>query len=220
MAMYPPKEWISRTIFWAISINLMRKKMRQPTLMGTFHILTKPVFGLETIKYPTKPLNTTIKGTVTNVQNGQHGPATTSGLPSFFSAKKNMEPTRRAQQQKNLLKSSVENVRQCFFRTTGPDDPGDGLIRSACSRSHLTDTANTFFAILSLPSSSLLSGWELSPSSTPDACSLPFPSGVSTSRRAEFVFGDPSSGGSVVDADMAVEASDIDRGRGGGGGEG
>lgn len=75
-------------------------------------ILTRPVFGLDTIKYPTNPLQTTINGTVTNEQNGQHGPATIIGLPSFLSTKKNIDPTRRAQQQKYLLKSSIVNVRQ------------------------------------------------------------------------------------------------------------
>lgn len=69
--------------------------------------LTRPALGFDTMKYPTIPLNTTINGTVTNVQNGQHGPATTMGLPSFFSIRKNIDPTRRAQQQKWVLNVSV-----------------------------------------------------------------------------------------------------------------
>jgi hypothetical protein len=109
-----------------------------------WQLLTSPVFGFETIKYPHKPLNTAIKGSVTNAQNGQHGPATTIGLPSFFSSKKNIDPTRRAQQQKYLLKSSIVNVSKGWRSRTGPDEFVEsvgGCLRSACSRSHLTDTA-------------------------------------------------------------------------------
>jgi hypothetical protein len=87
------------------------------------------------MKYPTIPLNITINGVVTNVQNGQHGPATTIGLPSLVSSKKNIDPTRRAQQQNRELKSSNEGLRFVM----GPEGP----LRSASarSRSHLTETA-------------------------------------------------------------------------------
>mmetsp|Transcript_30137 Transcript_30137/g.60549 ORF Transcript_30137/g.60549 Transcript_30137/m.60549 type:complete len:93 (+) Transcript_30137:891-1169(+) len=61
-----------------------------------------PEFLLNTMKTITNVLNTKINGTVTNVQNGQHGPAAMIGLPSFLSSKKKNEPTLRAQQQKYL----------------------------------------------------------------------------------------------------------------------
>lgn len=64
-----------------------------------------------------------IRGIVTNMQNGQQGPATMIGLPSFFSKRTNMFPSRRAQQQQYLWQSS------------------GGLPLSATSRSHLVDTA-------------------------------------------------------------------------------
>jgi hypothetical protein len=54
------------------------------------------------MKTITNVLNTKINGTVTNVQNGQQGPAAMIGLPSFLSSKKKNEPTLRAQQQKYL----------------------------------------------------------------------------------------------------------------------
>jgi hypothetical protein len=54
------------------------------------------------MKTITSVLNTTIKGTVTNVQNGQQGPAVIIGLPSLLSNKKKNDPTLRAQQQKYL----------------------------------------------------------------------------------------------------------------------
>ena len=112
-------------------------------------LLTNPVFGLETIKIPTNALQTTIKGTVTNVQNGQQGPATMIGLPSILSTKKNIDPTRRAQQQKYLLKSSMVNVKHGLSASViGPEDdefnggsPRLLLSSAAFSRSHLTDTA-------------------------------------------------------------------------------
>ena len=86
-------------------------------------LLTNPVFGLDTIKTPTNILQTTINGTVTNVQNGQQGPATIIGLPSFLSTKKNIDPTRRAQQQKYLLKSSMVNVKHGLSASViGPED--------------------------------------------------------------------------------------------------
>lgn len=64
--------------------------------------LTNPISGSNTMKYATNPLRTIINGTVTKVQNGQQGPATTIGLPSRFSNKKNIVPTLLAQQQKYL----------------------------------------------------------------------------------------------------------------------
>ena len=115
-------------------------------------LLTNPVFGLDTIKIPTNVLQTTINGTVTNVQNGQQGPATIIGLPSFLSTKKNIDPTRRAQQQKYLLKSSMVNVKHGLSASViGPEDDelGGGsplllLSSAAFSRSHLTDRAYLF----------------------------------------------------------------------------
>ena len=112
-------------------------------------LLTNPVFGLDTIKIPTNVLQTTINGTVTNVQNGQQGPATIIGLPSFLSIKKNIDPTRLAQQQKYLLKSSMVNVKHGLSASViGPEDDEFGggsprllLSSAAFSRSHLTDTA-------------------------------------------------------------------------------
>ena len=107
--------------------------------------LTSPELGFETMKYPTKPLNTTINGTVTNVQNGQHGPATIIGLPSFFSTRKNMDPTRRAQQQQQLLKFSAT----VYGLQQSPKEVKVDLRRRrrrwccccCCSCSHLMDTA-------------------------------------------------------------------------------
>ena len=83
-----------------------------------------------------------ISGTVTNVQNGQHGPATTIGVPSRFSNKKNIVPTLRAQQQKYRWKSSIVTVKIGCFVLTGPDESEVCCrLRSLCSLSHLTDTA-------------------------------------------------------------------------------
>lgn len=65
-------------------------------------LLTIPESLLNTMKTITNALKPKINGTVTNVQKGQHGPATIIGLPSFFSNKKKNEPTLRAQQQKYL----------------------------------------------------------------------------------------------------------------------
>ena len=83
-----------------------------------------------------------IRGTVTNVQNGQQGPATTIGVPSRFSSKKNIVPTRLAQQQKYLWKSSIVQVNiACLGLLIGPDESDICPLLSRCSRSHLTDTA-------------------------------------------------------------------------------
>jgi hypothetical protein len=65
-------------------------------------------------------------GKVTNMQNGQHGPAIMIGDPSARSHRTNIFPNLRAQQQKNRLKSRI-----------GPF--------SATSRSHRVDTAYLFF---------------------------------------------------------------------------
>ena len=83
-----------------------------------------------------------MRGTVTNVQNGQQGPATRIGVPSRFSSKKNIVPTRFAQQQKYLWKSSIVQVNiACLGRLIGPDESNICPLLSRCSRSHLTDTA-------------------------------------------------------------------------------
>lgn len=93
------------------------------------------------MKTITNVLNTKINGTVTNVQNGQHGPAAMIGLPSFLSSKKKNEPTLRAQQQKYLWKSSIVKVRQGLLFVTGSVAASSSCRRRSCSRSHLTDTA-------------------------------------------------------------------------------
>jgi hypothetical protein len=93
------------------------------------------------MKYATNPPSTIINGTVTKVQNGQQGPATKIGVPSRFSNKKNIVPTRLAKQQKYLWKSSIEHVSIGCFVLTGPDESDVCLILSLCSRSHCTDTA-------------------------------------------------------------------------------
>ena len=74
-------------------------------------------------KYATAPDTANISGNVTNIQNGQHGPAMTIGVPSIRSHNTNMFPSRLAQQHQNRWKS-----------LTGPF--------SATSRSHRVDTAN------------------------------------------------------------------------------
>lgn len=86
---------------------------------------TRAEFLLRTIKYETKPEIPRITGRVTKAQKGQQGPAITRGVPSGYSRRTNILPSRRAQQQKYLLKSSI-----------GPF--------SATSRSHLVETANCF----------------------------------------------------------------------------
>jgi hypothetical protein len=108
----------------------------------TIIMLTSPIIGSKRIKYTTRPLKTTINGTVTKVQNGQQGPATTIGVPSRFSNKKNIVPTRLAQQQKYLWKSSIVYVNIGCFVITGPDELEACRLLSLCSLSHLTDTAN------------------------------------------------------------------------------
>jgi hypothetical protein len=52
-------------------------------------------------KYATAPDTANINGNVTQIQNGQQGPAMTMGVPSVRSHNTNMFPKRRAQQQKN-----------------------------------------------------------------------------------------------------------------------
>lgn len=80
-------------------------------------------------KYTTKELKPAIKGTVTKLQNGQHGPATTTGDPSLLWHINCMAPTCREQQQKIEFRSSTVPV-QHFL-----------LFPDACSRSHLVETA-------------------------------------------------------------------------------
>lgn len=63
--------------------------------------LTRMELGLKIQKYNTKVLKPATKGSVTNVQNGQQGPATSIGDPALVSRRKNMSPTRLEQQQNN-----------------------------------------------------------------------------------------------------------------------
>jgi hypothetical protein len=67
---------------------------------------TNPAAGFKTIKIMTADEIPTISGTVTPTQNGQQGPATTTGEPSCFSIRKYMFPTLRAQQQNILFTKS------------------------------------------------------------------------------------------------------------------
>ena len=123
---------------------IARDEQNTKTTESRKEYLTSLVFGSETMKYPTIPLNITINGVVTNEQNGQHGPATTIGLPSLLSSRKNIDPTRRAQQQKRELKISIEGSWHFALPPLGTPE-GDPPLRrrsaSARSRSHLTETA-------------------------------------------------------------------------------
>ena len=92
--------------------------------------LTSGEFESRIQKYKTNVLNPATKGKVTNVQKGQHGPATTIGTPALVSQRKNIFPTRLEQQQHAECTSSVV------------PEQNDLLFRfSACLRSQLTDIA-------------------------------------------------------------------------------
>lgn len=82
-----------------------------------------------------------INGNVTKVQKGQQGPVITIGVPSSSSNKLNIPPMRLAQQQKQLLKSSVVPVHFKLFCWIFSHF-------SAISRSHLVDTAYCFLLLL------------------------------------------------------------------------
>ena len=72
-------------------------------VINIFHVLTNGELSDIIIKYATAPAMHTMMGRVTNIQNGQQGPAMTMGDPSARSHKINILPNRRAQQQKNRL---------------------------------------------------------------------------------------------------------------------
>ena len=75
-----------------------------------------------------------MRGTVMNMQKGQHGPAMTMGVPSVFSTRENIPPICRAQQQNHRSRSRRRSPEQsgCFF---------PAALSSSISLSHLADTA-------------------------------------------------------------------------------
>ena len=75
-----------------------------------------------------------MRGTVMNMQKGQHGPAMTMGVPSVFSTRENIPPICRAQQQNHRSISRRGSPEQsgCFF---------PAALSSSISLSHLADTA-------------------------------------------------------------------------------
>ena len=75
-----------------------------------------------------------MRGTVMNVQKGQHGPAMTMGVPSVFSTRANIPPICRAQQQnhRSMSRRGSPEHSGCFF---------PAALSSSISLSHLTDTA-------------------------------------------------------------------------------
>ncbi len=117
-------------------INIFEGTKRKEKQHENCYLLTSGDLASNIQNQSTNPLKIVIIGTVTKIQNGQHGPATTMGDPSRFSHKKNILPTLREQQQHSEKQSSVVPVQKRFW-----------FGFSACWRSQFVDTANCFLCV-------------------------------------------------------------------------